>query len=110
MKEPSILEQLFSNGEIIKPQPYEIYDESIDDEINEQHDVALSEEDKESGPFLKAELSNFMHEGQSAIPTSINFVDEDLAKQENQVELHDFDLRKAIIYSEILNAPYIGYK
>jgi hypothetical protein len=109
-KEPSVLEQLFSNGEFMEPQPYETYDEPIDDEITEPYEMVLSEEDNDAAPFLKAELSNFMHEGQSAVPTSMNFTDEDLAKHENQVEMPDFDLRKAIIYSEILNAPYIGYK
>lgn len=110
IKKPSVLEQLFSNDDIISTQPYEMDDEPIEDKINEQYEIVVNEEDEEAEPFLKTELSNYMYEGQSAVAASSNFIDEELAKQESSVEVRDFDLRKAIIYSEIINAPYIGYK
>ena len=110
IKAPSILEQLFSNNEIIESQPYEIYDGPVEDEPLGLQDVVVSEQYEESKPFLKNELANFMFEGQSALSSISDFEKEELKDSENQVEMLDFDLRKAIIYSEILNAPYIGYK
>jgi len=51
-----------------------------------------------------------MYEGQAATETSDNHLMEENEDEENQINRTDFDLRKAIIFSEILNAPYIGYK
>ena len=109
-KAPSILEQLFNNNEIIGSQPYETYEEPIEDQMFEHDDVVVKEQVEESRPFLKNELANFMFEGQSAVTVSSDSIKEEMVDWENQAEGSDFDLQKAIIYSEILNAPYIGYK
>ena len=109
-KSPSILEQFLTGGEVFKPQPYEMYDEPEEGELIEEHDEVAHEFEKESRPFLSTELADFVHEGQTAITPSANYIMEEKTDIENQVEKQDFDLRKAIIFSEILNAPYIGYK
>ncbi len=109
-KAPSILEQLFTGNEALKPQPYETYDESVESQLVDEYDEVVSEPEQESGPLLRTELSDFMQEGQPAIIPSGNYMMEEKTDMENQIEKLDFDLRKAIIFSEILNAPYIGYK
>jgi len=103
-KEPttSILEQLFTDNEEQGSQPYEVYNE-----IEEQEDVVFEEE---STPFLNAEFADYKQEGQTAITPFENHLIEENMDENNQAERPDFDLRKAIIFSEILNAPYIGYK
>jgi len=109
-KAPSILEQLFTGNEVLKPQPYETYDEPDESQLIDEYDEVVNEPVKESKPFLRTELADFMHEGQPAVTPSGNYLMEERTDLENQFEKLDFDLRKAIIYSEILNAPYIGYK
>lgn len=110
VKAPSILEQLFTNNEILQPQPYEGYDEVEDNQLVDEYDMVVDEPEEAPGPFLNTELSGYVQEGQSAFSSSEKYKLEEFADEENQVERQDFDLKKAIIYSEILNAPYIGYK
>jgi ribosome-binding protein aMBF1 (putative translation factor) len=109
-KAPSILEQLFTDSEVLKPQSYETYDEPVESQLVDEYDEVVNEPEQESGPLLRTELSDFMQEGQPAITASGNYMMEEKTDMENQIEKLDFDLRKAIIFSEILNAPYIGYK
>lgn len=107
---PSIIEQLFAGGEVLKPQPYEEYGEAEDNQLVEVYDEVVHEVKDESRPFLNTELSEYVSEGQTVFSSSDNYLMEEIAQEEIQDEKQDFDLKKAIIFSEILNAPYIGYK
>ena len=109
-KAPSILEQLFTDSEEFKPQPFEMHDEPGESQFVEEYNEVDDEPEEKPEPFLRTELADFMQEGQSAITPSGNYMMEEMPGLENQVEKLDFDLRKAIIFSEILNTPYIGYK
>ena len=109
-KAPSILEQLFTDNKVFKPQPYEMHDEPVESQFVEEYDEDVDEPEEKPEPFLRTELADFMQEGQSAITPSGNYMKQEKIELENQVEKLDFDLRKAIIFSEILNTPYIGYK
>ncbi len=106
----SILEQLFTDKEELSPQPYEVYNEDQEGQPIEEYEEFVFEQEEESTPFLKAELADFKHEGQTALSPLEGHLIEDNIDENNQAERPDFDLRKAIIFSEILNAPYIGYK
>ncbi len=110
-RSPSFIEQLLMGEEPAQPQPYETYekfDETEPDKIEFDEEFPVKEKPT---PFLKKELSDFVYEGQSSTYNENileNAVDE--IQSETKTEADDFDLRKAIIYSEILNAPYIVYK
>jgi len=109
-KAPSILEQIFTNNEVLSPQPYDMVDESEEDLYVEEYDEVVPEQEELPRPFLSTELASFVKEGQSAITPSGDYIIEEREEVENLVEKQEFDLRKAIIFSEILNTPYIGYK
>jgi hypothetical protein len=71
---------------------------------------------KESKPFLKAELSDYIEEGQSQFSDesleetySMSVYDQDITSGE-RVDGSGFNLRDAVVYSTILDAPYINYK
>lgn len=106
----SILEQIFTRNESFKPQSYDVYDESEDSQLVEEYVEVAQKQEEETRPFLNKELADFVHEGQVAITPSDAYLMEQNTDKEDQAEKLDFDLRKAIIFSEILNAPYIGYK
>ncbi len=106
----SILEQIFTRNESFKPQSYDVYDESEDSQRVEEYVEVAQKQEEETRPFLNKELADFVHEGQVAITPSDAYLMEQNTDKEDQAEKLDFDLRKAIIFSEILNAPYIGYK
>ncbi len=109
VKAPSILEQLFAANDVPEPQPYEMYEEPEDNTYVEDFDEVVIETNEKQSPFLNAELADFVNKGQVAITPSDNFMMEK-EDVENQDNIPDFDIRKAIIFSEILNTPYIGYK
>ncbi|MCD4684213.1 MAG: hypothetical protein K8R86_13090 [Bacteroidales bacterium] len=109
-KTPSFIEQLLMGEETIQPQPYESSEHEFETgTIQDEFDEAQRE--KESiKPFLNEELADFMHEGQSV--SMVNKIDE-IENEEDAGFDHitdEFDLKKAVIFSEILNAPYIDYK
>jgi hypothetical protein len=106
----SFFEQLFTDKETLKPQPYGLYESDEENLPVEEYEQVAYEPEEKSSPFLKTELADFMYEGQPATETSDNHLMEENEDEENQFNRTDFDLRKAIIFSEILNAPYIGYK
>jgi len=106
----SILEKLFTDKEELSPQPYEVYNEAEEGQHVDEYEEFAFEPEEEATPFLKAELADFKHEGQVALSPQEGHLNEDDIDENNQAERPDFDLRKAIIFSEILNAPYIGYK
>lgn len=107
---PSILEQLFTNNAIPQPQPYETDNEVEDIQLMDDYHKVVNVPKEMPKPYLRTELANFMQEGQSAFSPSDNFIYEEIENEGNQDERQKFDLKKAIIFSEILNAPYIGYK
>lgn len=106
----SILEQLFTDKEGLSPKPYEVYNEAEEGQPIDEYEEFDFEPEEKSTPFLKAELADFKHEGQAALSPQESYLNEDDIDENDQAERPDFDLRKAIIFSEILNAPYIGYK
>jgi hypothetical protein len=67
-------------------------------------------------PFLTSELSDFTEEGQSVLEISFDEGLNQVLNNETELvfdtlgDMKDFDLRKAVVLSEILNAPYIDYK
>jgi hypothetical protein len=59
-----------------------------------------------SKPIISSELESFTIEGQHAFSAE-ELIDEYVNDSGNIVFNEEFNLRKAVIYSEILNAPYI---
>jgi len=115
---PSILEQLLSGENIKVSDPEPVYEEiealKYDDPSAHLENELPLEIEKPS-PFLNSELAGYAEEGQSAFGDTQNnyenLVDDDTELVYNTLgELEDFDLKKAVILSEILNAPYIDYK
>lgn len=107
-RKPSFIEQLLMGEEADESPHYEevdLYSESDGLEKEVAIDVAVPET---RSPFLSNELANFVQEGKHAFSTEGEM--EDIVEVGPENETVEFDLRKAIIYSEILNAPYIGYK
>lgn len=107
----SVFEQILMGGEIKEPKPFERFFESVDikqSEIEEEKSTPLK---KSPRPFLNEELAQFTQEGQAISVFSENKRLKDiLFEQDPETADRDFDLRRAVVYSEILNAPYIGYK
>jgi hypothetical protein len=115
---PTFLEQLLSGegfqfeaderDQPLEDSPYEPFEEP-------EPTPFYNEKKEQKTPFLRTELSNFREEGQSQF-------DDDYMEDENEedseifsplvleLEMHDFDLKKAVVYSAILEAPYIDYK
>lgn len=113
-KQPSILEQLISGEPVQFSDSDPVYEET--EEFEEFEPIAMVEENEKTTPFLSSELANFMEEGQSAFNETYDddynqdVDDEAELVYETLAEFEDFDLKKAVILSEILNAPYIDYK
>lgn len=118
-KAPSILEQLLSGEAVPFSEPEPIYEETEEFELIDpdsyQENMVTSEEEH-SSPFLTSELSGFTQEGQSVFGDTYDNGFDQLAEEDTELVLDtwgeekDFNLRKAVILSEILNAPYIDYK
>lgn len=109
-KPPSILEQILMGEAIQLPQQYE----TSTFETSTHSDIFGEVESKSAplsqSPFLQEELSQFTQEGQRGIITDeMDLTIQELMHEKNLKE-KDFDLRSAVIYSEILNTPYINYK
>lgn len=117
-REPSILEQIFAGGSVPLSDPEPVYEEILDEELPES--IHLNEKRKSPGSFLNAELSDYDFEGQSIsedmYETEFETGFDHAFNSENELvfdtlaDTEDFDLRKAVIYAEILKAPYIDYK
>lgn len=114
-RQPSLLEQILSGQGISIPEP-----EESDLDIGYEYEaepVMVDEEPvkKQPLPFLNAELNNIREEGESSISNFFKSEEHSSSGYDETdwdfiQELKEFDLKKAIIYSEILNAPYIDYK
>jgi hypothetical protein len=110
----SIFEQILMGGEIRVPKPYADYFEPVETipaPQKEQKSERIKNK-KLPSPFLNEELAQFTDEGQSVsgIEQRDKSIDEILHEQDLEMIEKDFDIRKAVIYAEILNPPYIGYK
>lgn len=106
----SIFEQILLGEEIKLPQPYTDYSEPKEPEpIAQSKKINIK---KSPSPFLNEELAGFVHEGQSVSKffSHDKTIEEILHERDEVFGEIDFDLRKAVIYSEVLNTPYIDYK
>ena len=115
-RQPSLLEQILSGQGISIPEPEET-DADIIYEYEEEPEIIINEsvKEKDPKPFLSAELNNVKEEGESSFKNYFGKKKIEMADVEDDYldlteDMKDFDMRKAIIYSEILNAPYIDYK
>jgi len=109
-KSPSFIEQLLMGEEGQAPQPYEYSEPEVETETIVDEFAETIKEKRASIPFLTEELSDFVHEGQS-VGSGYEIEDsEDEKHTEFHLETNEFDLKKAVVFSEILNAPYIDYK
>ncbi len=114
-KRPSMLEQLLLGEQFNTVQP----EAELSDSIYEVDEENVNEDDfktepidnfDEQSPFLQYELSSFVEEGTQMINIDNNNYyegNELVLTEDNNSQLIDFDLKRAIIYSEVLHAPYI---
>ncbi len=112
---PSILEQLLTGENLQFSEPEPVYEEieELDTNVHDNYfETELQAEVEKPSPFLTSELAGFPEEGLSVFEDKYSLApDEDETLVLDALgELKDFDLRKAVIFSEILNAPYIDYK
>ena len=105
----SILEELLL-GKVVNPTTPVYADES---EVKPFTDFTGDEEPVESfqasipKPVITSELEKYTIEGEHAFPVE-DFIDDFSYSTENiLLNNNEFDLKRAVIYSEILNAPYI---
>ncbi len=111
-KPRSILEQILLGEDLKPPQPFAGL---FEDEEPEPIVQVMGKKEiirKSPRPFLNEELSAFMQEGQSVseLYDHEKTIEEILLEGNEGFEEFDFDIRKAVIYSEVLNPPYIHYK
>jgi len=104
----SIFEQILMGEELKIPQPYSDYLEPVESKPAEPIEEKVEKKRKSPSPFLNEELAQFIQEGQSV--SKEKTIEEILHEHEEEPVEVDFDIRRAVIYSEILNPPYIGYK
>lgn len=109
-KTPSFIEQLLMGEDVTTPQPYEEEEIEFEPAPVVDEPVIIKTDKFKPSPFLTTELADFVHEGQSI--SEINEFEEQIYEKSHADEnfITDFDLKKAVIFSEILNAPYIDYK
>ncbi len=115
-RRPSMLEQLLLGeqfSELVQPEAevsetvYETYDENVN---NDEFETNSDDNFDEQTPFLQYELSNIAGEDTKIVDknnSNKNKYNEVIIEEENNSQLIDFDLKRAVIYSEILHAPYI---
>jgi len=104
---PSVLEQILLGDSIPQSQPY--FSEAVD-EVTQPIVTKIDKPKpvkKKPSPFLSEELSQFTQEGQYGIKPGESDAPVRELLQESLIKGYEFDLRKAVIYSEILNPPYI---
>jgi len=109
-KSPSFIEQLLMGEDPVQSHPLESEEYEVEEEPILEEIVKIKKDKETPKPFLQEELAGFMMEGQS-ISSDFEIADvEDEKNIEFSHETDEFDLKKAVIFSEILNAPYIDYK
>lgn len=117
-REPSILEQILMGQEIRVPEPAILdYDEDEQEPVEEIAELAPEKESSQPvrKAFLDIELSQLEDERQNMFNVDSELEGileiEDYSEGERNHFFKDgFDLRKAIIYNEVLNPPYIDFK
>ena len=101
----SIIKELFGEETEtpIEDQPYQTFD-PLEVEVDEKiEEVSIKQTPI---PFLQHEIKEFVAEGEHAF--SYDFQDTIEIENNDYIdEIEEFNLRKAVIYSEILNAPYL---
>lgn len=110
---PSILEQILMGEQIKQPQPYTDFFRMEEPPVEEIQPEPVTSQKITPSPFLSDELRSFKGEGQSVSNNYSNLgktIEEILREHEEEFEENEFDLKRAVIYSEVLNAPYIDYK
>jgi len=116
-EKPSFLQQLMAGEgfESESPEPEEYEEDKIYKPFEQQEIIDIESEKKEPEPFLQTELSEYMSAGDSRFTET--FQNEQKSGSQSFVseselieQIQEFDLKKAVVYSEILNAPYIDYK
>ena len=118
-EKPSFLEQLLgAEGlQVSSPEPVD-YEEDFLYEMEEEP-VKPMEKHESRSPFLNAELSRYQDEGQSQFMEAFYLDEEDAGNVESErhylasewnEQNESFDLKKAVVFSAILDAPYIDYK
>lgn len=109
----SILEQILMGEQIKPPQPYTDYFRMEEPAVEETQKKEVTPLKLTPRPFLSEELGSYKGEGQSVSKNYSKLgktIEEILRENDEEIEEHEFDLKKAVIYSEVLNAPYIDYK
>jgi hypothetical protein len=116
-KKPSLLEQLLAAEglQVNAPGREEDENEYIYESFEEPVPVPSPVKSKQPIPFLESELSQFEEEGQAQFREAFALdeyedIQSHLSPHGHGHELMDFDLRKAVLFSAVLDAPYIDYK
>jgi hypothetical protein len=118
-EKPSFLEQLLSAEglQVSSPEPVD-YEEDFAYELEEEP-VKTPEKIESRSPFLNEELSQYQEEGQSQFREAFYLDEDDAGYEESEgvyspselrEQTESFDLKKAVVFSAILDAPYIDYK
>ncbi len=118
-EKPSFLEQLLSAEglQVSSPEPVD-YEEDFPYELEEEP-VKAPEKHESRSPFLRTELSQYQEEGQSQFMEAFYLDEDDVGNEaseghylssELKEQTESFDLKKAVVFSAILDAPYIDYK
>jgi hypothetical protein len=102
----SIITELF--GDKIETYDEEQSFESFDPmelEVEEQEEYVSKQT---ASPFLQHEINEFVEEGEHVFENNLeNDPELESVNIDYKDEIQEFNLRKAVIYSEILNAPYL---
>jgi hypothetical protein len=102
----SILEQILSGNLSGQPDIIPYGDSKQSEPIKFETPVLKKEKKKQQTPFLNEELSGFVHEGGYSTRTGAT-IDEIMKQDEVFEEAFEIDIRKAVIYNEILRTPYL---
>lgn len=112
-KGPSFLEQLLA-GQGIQLEDEEDPALYVEEEPIFEEQVTRARDTK-AKPFLRTELSGYTGEGQSQFSATYQKDQKEMDEiyglpfEFNQ-NMEPFDLKKAVVFSAILDAPYIDYK
>ena len=116
-EKPSFLEQLLSSEgiQLGSSEAEDLEEDYYIDQIEEEEPETIRMDNARPSSFLKAELASYEEEGQAQFREAFA-LDENEDKEayylpsELSSELQEFDLRKAVVFSAILETPYIDYK
>ncbi len=109
---PSLLEQLLSGNLNLQSQPFvkEVEPDEPESWLPEEREPLTESKINIPKPFLTEELDSIQEEGQRSTSIKKTEDPEDVEiNTDGELSLSGINFRKAVIYSEILNAPYINY-